>query len=213
MEKHFDKLTWFSIYIYQKMSDQFIQKYIDKLDLNEICKYQKLSEEFMEKYIDHLNWEHISYRYKLVNPIFAKYIKKENNWLHMKEDEKINKIKNFYKIIETDGKKYIECYKSVKEDCSSIFNNLSYTYDKLNYKYETLCDYNEMDGCSNGFGCWTIKNVENYAFQEHLENFKVLKCLVPLDSICMTPNGKIRSSVLIVVDVAKHVSFQDRFIL
>jgi hypothetical protein len=200
MEKHADKLNWTNICQFQKLSEEFMVKHADKLDCPIVCQYQKLSEEFMEKHADKLDWHIITYIYKLTNPIFDKYIKKENNWLYLEEKEKIKIIKKMYTIIEKEGIKYVECYKSVRENYSSIYNPNSFTYDKLNYKYETICNYNTTIENSYGFGCWTVDNAIGFAKNHGLHSHKIIKCLVPLDCVCMLQNGKIRSSVLIVTE-------------
>jgi hypothetical protein len=203
MEKHVDKLNWKYVCVFQKLSENFMEKYVDKLDWQSVCLFQNLSEEFMEKHIDKLHWNIISYLYKLKNPIFEKYIRKENNWLYLKEKEKISALTKYYKIIEKDGIKYVECYKKLNKNKNvnvNALNNIKenqFVFDKLNYKYETICDYNPLNTKSNGFECCNdisvICNIDNWT------DYKIIKCLLPLDDVCMMCNGNIRSSSLIII--------------
>jgi len=55
-----DKVNWYTISKYQKLSEDFIEKYQDKVDWDYISKFQKLSEDFIEKYQDKVNWYRIS---------------------------------------------------------------------------------------------------------------------------------------------------------
>jgi len=155
----------------------------------------------MEKYIDKLDWNIISYTHKIVNPVFEKYVKKENNWLYLEEKNKIEKIEKYYTIIEKEGEKYVECYKLVQNNYEAIYKNLFFVYDKLNYKYETICDYNDKSNnhYNHGFECWTKTNIIE-SVDWSIKNYKLIKCLVPLHSICMLENGQIRSSELFVIE-------------
>jgi hypothetical protein len=171
----------------------------DKLDWVYVCQYQKLSEEFMTNFSDKLYWGYLSYTNK-VSSNFDKFVLKENNWLYISEEKKEKKVCEIYKIEEIEGKKYVECYKAVNEDYSSIYKKNSFTYDKLNEEYETVCNYNELIHNSNGFGCWTIEKAKEYGNIYGNIHFKLIKCIVPLDSICMLENGKIRSCKLIVIE-------------
>jgi hypothetical protein len=150
-----------------------------------------------------MDWNIISYRHCFRNNLFENNIVKKNNWLYMKEKEKLEKIKKFYKVEEREGVKYIECYKSVREDYSSIHNKNLFKYDNFNYEYETVCDYNTNIEHSNGFGCWTIWEARNYAYENDINNYKLIKCSIPLNSVCMLSTGKIRSSILIVKKLMK----------
>jgi hypothetical protein len=171
-------------------------KFSDKLIWSYVCEYQKLSEEFITNFCDKIDWDILSYSNK-VSLNLDTCIKKENNWLYMSEKEKEKRVCKIYKIEEMEGKKYVECYKAVNENYSSIYSKNLFTYDKLNEEYETACDYNELIENSNGFGCWTIEKAKE--FGKNTFNFKLIKCIVPLDSICMLENGKIRSCKLIVI--------------
>jgi hypothetical protein len=207
MDKYSNKLNWNCVCKYQTLSEQFMDKYSNKLNWDCVCKCQKLSEEFMEKYIDKLDWNTVSYKYKFKNKLFEKYVKKEHNWIYMDEKLKIEKIKKYYKIKEKNGIKYVECYIQVGEDYSDSYR----VYDKLNYEYKTDCDYNELTLCHELHDTFTGFSSNSFEFIKFIkklplsEKYKIIKCLVPIDSMCMTSYGygddQIRSSILIVTEV------------
>ena len=70
-----DKVDWFYISYYQKLSESFIEKFQNKVDWNCISSSQKLSEPFIEKFQDKVYWRYISYRQTL-SPSF------QEKWNH-----------------------------------------------------------------------------------------------------------------------------------
>lgn len=72
-----DKLDWWKIPHYQRLSMDFIKKYIGRIDLEQVCIYQKLTAEFLREYKDFLPWDTISLWQPLTQDMineFASYI-------------------------------------------------------------------------------------------------------------------------------------------
>ena len=95
---------------------------------------------------------------------------------------------------------YLECYKTVNLNYTSIYDSTSFLYNKKNTFYETVCDFCEYRVNSKGFGCWTKDKAINYAKKIKNNDFRLLLCLVPIDSICILKNGKIRSNKLFILN-------------
>jgi len=62
IEKYSDKVVWRLIFIYQNLSEPFIERHITRTELDRescwsfISSFQVLSEAFIEKYADKLDW-------------------------------------------------------------------------------------------------------------------------------------------------------------
>lgn len=198
LEKNNNSLHWSNVCKFQKLSIEFMTKHYNKLDWKNVCKYQNLTEEFALKFCNKICWNYYSYLYN-VSPKLQQFVCKDGNWLYKTRKEKRTKAIQYYKLIMKGSIEYVECYKAVNVNYSSIFNSSLIVYNKAKMFYETICDYNEYRENSRGFGCWTKKGAIKYGYKLKGNNFRLLLCLVPLDSICMLRNGKIRTSKLFVV--------------
>lgn len=187
-----DITKWDIIVKFQDLTEDFMNKFQNKLKFNLVWLHQKYSEEFIKKHIDKVDWDIVSYRIKITDPQLKPFVKKENNWLYMSEETKVSLISRHYTINIIEGKKYIECYKAVRSDYSSIYAP-HLRFDKREHIYETVCDYNYNNFNSYGFGCWTFEEAKNFAQNKKIHNFKILKILTPLDSCCWT--GNFRSNI------------------
>jgi len=87
----------------------FIEKHKNKLDWYLVSKYQKLSESFIEKHKDELNWRYISIDQKLSE----KFIRKHESLLDLKEIYYNKKTPK--EIIECENGKYFLVEKKGKE--------------------------------------------------------------------------------------------------
>ena len=76
-----------------------------------------------------------------------------------------------------------------------------FTFDKLNELYETHCNYNSNQKFSFGFGCWTLSGAQQYAGDNGIRNYKIIKVRVPLEKMCMLPDHKIRAEQMYVVEL------------
>lgn len=202
IEKHANELNWKYICQYQKLSIQFMTKFSHKLHWKNVTYYQSLTEEFALKFCNKIHWGTYSYLYKVKDNRLQKFIIKSNNWLYKTRNEKRVRIQSYYKIHMINCKEYIECFKAVNDNYSSLYSPDGFIY-KCGNKYVTQCDYNEDHYISKGFGSWTYANAVKYGIRTKKDNFKILKCLVPLDSVCMVEDGKLRSSEIIITAEVK----------
>lgn len=189
----YEIIKWDVILKYQNLSEDFIEKHIDKLDMVLILRYQQYSENFLLKYFHKINWNIVSYIMKIKNKQLLQYVNKENNWLYLNEDLKLRSIALNYKIVTIENVKYIECFKAVRHDYSSIYAP-HLKFDKLDYEYQTNCDYNYNNQNSFGFGCWTFNECKNFAKYKKIHNYKILKILAPFDNCCWT--GSLKTATL-----------------
>lgn len=60
-----DKVNWYYISKYQKLSEDFIREFQDKVDWDSISADQKLSEDFIREFEDRVNWGCLSEYQKL----------------------------------------------------------------------------------------------------------------------------------------------------
>ena len=139
------------------MSENFIDKYTDKIDWYLISKYQKLSEDFIDKHTDKVGRYSIS-RYQVISPEFADKhnIKINNNSQRTAAEWK--------KMIEKTGlyeyhENYFYAYKNIRSDRYSHFN-FQYRY-LPGETYECFSDYSN-DENSFGLSAWTEKEAHNY---------------------------------------------------
>jgi hypothetical protein len=115
-----NKVKWYYISIYQKLSEPFIDKFKDKVDWYYISIFQKLSEEFIVKYQDKI--EDKRKRYNSIKCIDIKFIKNH------KACEK--GFKQFYKIFKNKKityNEFVDRYNRDNEttsDVSWVYNNL-----------------------------------------------------------------------------------------
>jgi hypothetical protein len=187
-------VQYFSIDFFKSMKKfinwQLISEYYD---IEDDCV-----EEFIEEFIDLLHFNKLLMRRNLSNELVTKHYSILGKYVST-EEEKIKKLLNFgYTIVGRNKEKWVECYKSVRSDFSSIYNP-KFVYDKLDYVYETECDYCTTRENSWGFSCWDKKNAK--LFGDSIPKSKLIKVIVPIKDMCILPNGKIRSSKLVVTDL------------
>ena len=118
------------IYIYQKLSEEFIEKHEDKADWNLISRYQKLSEEFIEKHAEEIHWNSISFYQKMSEDFIEKHIDKID-WKGISRQQALSE--NF---IEQHSDK-------VDWDCISHFQVLSNSFiekhkDKITFQRKLI---------------------------------------------------------------------------
>lgn len=201
IRKYADVFDWTKITKHQRLSQDFMREFSEKIDWVEAPKFQKMDEKFIMEFVHKINLENISYIIKFTDPEIQVLINKTDNWLYMDDEYKEKKLEKYYKIIEIDGKKWVQCYKSVRNDYSSIFDKKLYKYDSIGKLYKCVCNYNASNKNSFGFGCWTLNEAVNHAKITIGNKYKLLRVHVPIDSICMLKHGKIRSSKMIIVDL------------
>lgn len=177
------------IYSVYNFDESEVLNNIEKFDCATFCATKKITDQRLEKFINH-----------------------ETNWLYKSEEEKINLLSQHYKIITIDNVKYVESYKGIKYNGQSIFAPEKYTYDKINHMYETICNFNSNKANSFGFGSGTFKYVMEYVGNNR-GIYKIIRCAIPLDSVCMTKNFKLRSGKLMITDLKnqQQIAFYKRY--
>ena len=73
IEKHADKVNWYYISVFQKLSESFIEKHANKVRWGHISRHQKLSEPFIKKHVDEVDWGWISRYQKLSETFIERY--------------------------------------------------------------------------------------------------------------------------------------------
>lgn len=195
-----DLLDVTNIVIIQNLSVDFIKKVKDYIDWTIFEKYYYLNENFIEIFIDYLNIENVLRRMNFSNEFIDKHKSIVGSYV-LNENEKMKQVLNHgYTIIGRNKEKWIECYKAVRQNYASIFAYTKYVYDKLDYIYETQCNYCILEENSHGFGCWTREDAIWYAKGSYKE-YRLIKVIIPLKETCILENGKLRSSKLIVIDL------------
>lgn len=194
-------------YVNNKFSrDKFLNKYSGTLNWNYVVRHFQLSDEFIDLFYDNLDWNILSYTQKLSNYLYNKYNKNINfkkNWLYISNEHKLSQINKIYKTLKLCDAHFVVCYKAIKSNLRSIHDD-RFVYDKLYKCYETVCDYNEDNKNSNGFGFWTYQNVINFVFDSALKEYRILKCLVPIECLCYVPfSNKLRSSKFMILKISK----------
>ena len=86
----------YNIYMYQKLSEEFMRKHKDQLDWSLISQYQSLSPTFVEEMKDYVDWTWISIRQqKLTKDFILRHIDKLNIYSLLKRGINLPKeIKN-----------------------------------------------------------------------------------------------------------------------
>ena len=84
IEKYQEKINWFWVSGFQKLSEKFIEEYRDRMSWILISKYQKLSENFIDKYRDRVCWRQISIHQKLSEIFKIKYKASLKQWEYVK---------------------------------------------------------------------------------------------------------------------------------
>lgn len=198
ISKYADKLNWRLICQYQKLSIEFMTTFSHKLHWKNVTYYQNLTDDFVLKFFNKIDWSVYSYLYRNKNHLIEKYIIKENNWLYKSRNDKRKMLQSYYKTVIIGSIEYVECYKVVNHDYKSLYAPDLFKYE-INKKYKTMCDFNELNTNSKGFGCWNFKNAEKIFIRLKNNNNRILKCLIPIDDVCMQKNGKLRGAVLYVI--------------
>jgi len=194
IEKHFKDLDKSRISSNQKLSETFIEKHFKDLDKSYISANQKLSETFIEKHFKDLDKSYISEYQKLSNEFRINYnlTIDEDNWLYKSKDFKLDYLKsiNTYEVIDND---YIIAYKSVRDDYYSVYN-FQYLYE-VGKTYESHCDCTNEEN-SFGLSAWTKEEAIKY------HNGRLLKVKINIEDIgrIVHDNHKIRCSKLEVME-------------
>ena len=153
-----DKVNWYWISKYQKLSEEFIREFKNKVNWYWISKYQKLSEEFIREFKGKVDWDRIS-KYQKLNEDFIREFKltiDSDNWLYWTDEQKISVIKDYYDI---DNEGFIVAWKGISSDRYSNYN-FQFKYEK-GQTYEAHCDCTAEEN-SFGLSAWTKEKASDY---------------------------------------------------
>jgi hypothetical protein len=89
VEEFKDRVYWYHISVYQKLSEGFIREFKDKVDWYCISMYQKLSEGFIREFKNKVDWEWISESQKL-SENFIREFKDKVDWLFISKYQKLS---------------------------------------------------------------------------------------------------------------------------
>ena len=84
-----NKVNWKYISICQKLSEEFIREFADKVSWKYISEYQKLSEEFIRKFANNVCWSYISSNQNLSEEFIREFSKKVD-WYHISINQKLS---------------------------------------------------------------------------------------------------------------------------
>lgn len=200
---------WNNISRYQKLTKNFIDEYKNFLNWNIIFEHQQIDEKFIKTYNSYINYTSLGKNKKIADDVLCKFV----NWRNIDIDIKKRYVEKYYETFDMDGKIWIKCYKSVKNDYSSIHcgkkwvdvitnktnKHIDFIYDKINVPYITSCNFDPKEENSFGFGCWTYEMASKYAEDNKIKDYKIINVIIPLESSCMIFDGKLRSSEMVIV--------------
>jgi hypothetical protein len=160
VEEFKNKVDWWDISEYQKLSEGFIREFKDKVIWINISAYQKLSEGFIREFKDKVIWINISASQKLSENFIQEFKLKidPDNWLYKDKGFKLKKIKEtgLYEFIDSD---HILAYKGIRSDRYSQYN-FQYRY-LTGETYECHCDCTD-DENSFGLSAWTEEKAKEH---------------------------------------------------
>ena len=160
-----DKVNWYCISEYQKLSEKFIEKHENKVNWYCISESQKLSEKFIEKHENKVNWYHISCSQKLSEKFIEKHADKINKEIQLKKHHRkydpIEEAKQYaekHNLIIKDG--FLHAFRNHNKWGRGVFSK-TILYTKKNVEYRDWhCDLDPNKKNSFGLGIWPEGNVE-----------------------------------------------------
>jgi hypothetical protein len=125
VEEFKNKVDWWDISEYQKLSENFIREFKNKVNWWDISKFQKLSEDFIREFKNKVNWECISASQKL-SESFIREFKDKVDWGCISESQKLSEgfIREFQNEVYWG---WISQYQKLSEDFIREFK------DKINW--------------------------------------------------------------------------------
>jgi len=133
--------------------------------------------------------------------IMLNVLDQPNNWLYVLTGAKTTAVNAYYTTTTISSRTWVICYKAVNNDYTSI-RDKKLLYSKLNVLYKTECNYFTTVDNGAGFSCWTLDGAKSYAFDMKILDYKIITVRVPLDSMCMLSDGKIRSSQMVIISLS-----------
>ena len=142
MREFKERVNWYHISTYQKLSEDFIREFKDNVDWHYISRYQKLSEDFIREFNDKVEWKYISKCQKLLGD-FIREFKDKVDWYYISIYQKLSEdfIREFTDKVDWF---YISKYQKLSEDFIKEFglkisDNWNYltTEEKKKFVVET----------------------------------------------------------------------------
>ena len=101
IEQFKDKVDWYYISEYQKLSEDFIREFQDKVKWDWISMFQKLSEDLIREFQNKIDWYNISYHQKLSEDFIREFQDKGKIKVTKKtKSEILEELKGWKKIVE-----------------------------------------------------------------------------------------------------------------
>jgi hypothetical protein len=85
-----DKVDWYVISTFRKLSESFIREFKNKVDWLSISAYQKLSESFIKEFQDKVNWDCISH-YPNLSTDFIREFQAKLDWEYISQYYNLSK--------------------------------------------------------------------------------------------------------------------------
>jgi hypothetical protein len=134
---------------------KFIEKYKDKVDWYDVSRYQKLSEKFIEKYKDHVDWYGVSRYQKLSEDFIQKHGINPNPFLYPKTNKTKKELVKEYANkhgLKFDGT-YLYAFRKHDMWGRGSWNKTIF-YKPGKYYRDWHCDENPLNKNSYGIGIW-----------------------------------------------------------
>ena len=164
MREFKDKVYWDDISEYQKLSEDFIREFKDIVDWKCISSYQKLSEDFIREFKDKVDWYNISCNQKLSKDFIREFKNKinikiqEDNFKEKSYEEKLEEVKAYAKQYNLKfDGKYLYAYRNHDMNGCGQFNK-TIIYEKGKYYTDWHCDMNPENKNSFGLGIFPKGN-------------------------------------------------------
>jgi hypothetical protein len=200
--KYADVINWKELCKNKRLDLEIVRRFENKVDWDIISNYSNLDQQFLFDFRNNLDWSIISYLYKITNPELLKYVEKQNNWLYLSKDEKLEKIKPFYDFCEIHDNIYINCYILANGYCdptnadNEIFiidEDLDIKFDKHHNTLESshcpfnskFCYKSQKVDKFGGFICYQNSNLLHEIYGSSGYGYNIVKVRVPIEKCCV----------------------------
>jgi hypothetical protein len=141
-----DKVDWYYISQFQKNSENLIREFKDKVIWFYISQYQKLSEDFIREFKDKVNWDYIS-EYQKLSEDFIREFKDKVDWVSISAYQKLSE--KFVREFNLEIKETCWIYKTKEEKLKYIKDNkLDKVYELVDDQYIIAYKSTRLDGYS-----------------------------------------------------------------
>jgi len=180
VEEFQDKVNWYYISRYQKLSEKFIREFQDKVNWDDISYDQKLSEKFIIEFQDKVKWYDI-FIFQKLSEKFIREFKDKVNWYYISRCQKLSEkfIREFQDEVDWH---YISYYQKLSEKFIREFKDKVGTklHDEINKKLT----YKQK-----------LKEVSRYCKKYNLEIDKTNKCFYAYRDHDFCGRGKFNKTI------------------